>query len=120
MKISWKNRINNKTEDNCLYFCSYNRNNINLNKVRDWLKECFEKIKLFLEKENLMLNRKSRIYKNTNNFIFLGRNRKGRYAKYRNVKRKIKYKKYLYQNKKIDLVNLTNSIICYENLLKKS
>lgn len=23
-----KNRINNKTEDNCLYFCSYNRNNI--------------------------------------------------------------------------------------------
>ena len=86
---------------------------------KEYLKECFEKIKIFLNKEKLVLNRKSRIYKNTNNFIFLGRNKKGGYAKYRSMKRKIKYKKYLYQNKKIDLINLTNSMICYKNLMKR-
>ena len=109
-----------KEELKIKYYVRYQDDFLLFHPSKEHLKECFEKIKLFLEKENLMLNRKSRIYKNTNNFIFLGRNRKGRYAKYRNVKRKIKYKKYLYQNKKIDLVNLTNSIICYENLLKKS
>lgn len=101
------------------YYVRYQDDFLLFHPSKEYLKECFEKIKIFLNKEKLVLNRKSRIYKNTNNFIFLGRNKKGGYAKYRSMKRKIKYKKYLYQNKKIDLINLTNSMICYKNLMKK-
>lgn len=85
---------------------------------KDYLKYCFKEIEKFLEKEKLKLNKKSRIYKNTNNFIFLGRNKKGQYAKYREVKRKLKKKKYLYEKNKISLMSYTTSIICYKNLLK--
>ena len=102
------------------YYVRYQDDFLLFHPSKEYLKECFEKIKIFLNKEKLVLNRKSRIYKNTNNFIFLGRNKRGGYAKYRSMKRKIKYKKYLYENKKIDLINLTNSITCYKNLLKKS
>lgn len=77
------------------------------------------KIKEFLAKEKLKLNRKSRFYKSTNNYIFLGRCRNGKYGKYRSVKRKIKYKKFLYKNKNITLTNLINSLRCYEYLIKK-
>ena len=101
------------------YYVRYQDDFLLFHPSKVYLKVCFEKIKIFLNKEKLVLNRKSRIYKNTNNFIFLGRNKKGGYAKYRSMKRKIKYKKYLYQNKKIDLINLTNSMICYKNLMKK-
>ena len=80
---------------------------------------CFSEIKKFLEKEKLTLNRKSRIYKSTNNFIFLGRNNKGKYAKYRNVKRRLKKRKYLYQQGKISLASLTSSLISYKYLCKK-
>ena len=69
-------------------------------------------------KEDLILNRKTRIYKNTNNFIFLGRNKYGKYAKYREVKRKLKKKRYLYENNKITLMSYTSSLICYKNLIK--
>ena len=54
---------------------------------KEYLKYCFEEIKKFLEKEKLTLNKKSRIYKSTNNFLFLGRDKKGKYAKYRSIKR---------------------------------
>lgn len=99
------------------YYVRYQDDFLLFHPSKKYLQECFEKIKKFLEKEKLTLNRKSRIYKSTNNFIFLGRNNNGKYCKYRNVKRKIKYKRYLYDNKKIPLNNLVNSIICYEHLL---
>lgn len=86
---------------------------------KEYLKECLVKIKDFLEKEELTLNPKTRIYKNTDNFIFLGRSKNGNYAKYRTVKRKLKKKKYLYNSNKISLSSYTSSLICYKYLLKK-
>ena len=69
--------------------------------------------------EKLELNRKSRLYKNTNNFIFLGRNKEGKYAKYREVKRKLKKKIYLYKQGKIDLSSVTSSLISYKYLCNR-
>ena len=86
---------------------------------KEYLKYCFEKIKEFLAHEHLILNNKSRIFKNTNNYIFLGRTRNGKYAKYRSLKRKIKYKRFLYENNCLQLSNLVNSLRCYENIEKK-
>lgn len=101
------------------YYVRYQDDFLLFHESKEYLKHCLEKIKEFLKKEKLSLNNKSRIYKNTNNYIFLGRTKNGKYAKYRNMKRKIKYKKFLYENNCIQLSNLINSINCYESLSKK-
>lgn len=102
------------------YYVRYQDDFLLFNESKEYLKYCFEKIKDFLEKEHLQLNGKSRIYKNTNNFIFLGRNNKGKYAKYRNIKRKIKYRRHLYNCEKINLMQYINTIECYKNMVIKS
>ena len=101
------------------YYVRYQDDFLLFHYSKEYLKYCFEEIKCFLKNEDLKLNSKSRLYKNTNNFIFLGRNKYGKYAKYRNIKRKIKKRFYLYNNNEISLSGLCNSIICYENLNKK-
>lgn len=101
------------------YYVRYQDDFLLFNESKEYLKYCFEKIKDFLEKEHLKLNGKSRIYKNTNNFLFLGRNNKGKYARYRNIKRKIKYRRYLYNCNKINLMQYINTIECYKNIRKK-
>ena len=75
------------------YYVRYQDDGLIFHESKEYIKFCFKEIKEFLNKEHLKLNNKSRIYRNTNNFIFLGRNRKGKYSKYRNIKRKIKYRK---------------------------
>lgn len=70
------------------------------------------------KKEKLFLNKKTRIYKNTNNFIFLGRNKYGKYSKYRVVKRRIKKKYKMYKNNNIKLNNLMSTINSYNYLLR--
>ena len=102
------------------YYVRYQDDFLLFHPSKFYLKYCPDEIKKFLKKEKLSLNKKTRIYKNTNNFIFLGRNSYGKYSKYRNVKRKIKKKFVLYNDHKIELSSLVNSIICYRNLLKGS
>lgn len=101
------------------YYIRYQDDFLLFHKSKDYLKYCFEEIKRYLKKEKLELNRKSRLYKSTNNFIFLGRNKNGKYAKYRNVRRKLKKRKFLYSNNKITLDSLTSSLISYENLCNR-
>ncbi len=91
----------------------------NPQKIYLYLKYCLSEISKFLEKEKLTLNKKSRIYKNTNNFIFLGRTPDGKYAKYRNLNRKLKHKDYLYRTGKIPLLNYVSSLISYDTVRKK-
>lgn len=100
------------------YYVRYQDDFLLFHNSKNYLKYCLEEIKTFLQKEKLQLNSKSRLYKNTNNFIFLGRNKYGKYAKYRNIKRKLKRKLYLYNNNLISLNSISNSIICYNGLNK--
>lgn len=101
------------------YFIRYQDDFLLFHPSKKHLKYCLAELKKFLGNEKLVLNKKTRIYKSTNNFIFLGRKPNGNYAKYRDVKRKIKRRIYLYKIGKIKLTGLTNSIICYQNLCKK-
>lgn len=87
---------------------------------KDYLKYCLKEIEKFLAKEKLTLNIKTRIYKNTNNFLFLGRNTSGQYARYKNIKRKLKNKFYLYNNKLLSLGSFISSLRCYQNLCNKN
>lgn len=90
------------------YYVRYQDDFLLFHPSKDYLQSCFSKIESFLKKEDLLLNSKSRLYKSTNHFIFLGRTKHGKYAKYRNMKRKLKYKKFLYKSGKIPLNNLTD------------
>lgn len=98
------------------YYVRYQDDFLLFHESKDYLKYCFEEIKKFLKKEKLELNNKSRLYTNNNNFIFLGRNQNGKYARYRSVKRKLKKRVYLYKTGKINLMSLSSSLVCYKNL----
>ena len=108
-----------KEELKIKYFVRYQDDFLLFHPSKTYLQYCLKEIKNFLEKEKLNLNKKTRIYSNSNKFIFLGRKPNGNYAKYRSVNRKIKKRMYLYKAGKINLINLTTSIICYKNLCKK-
>lgn len=101
------------------YYVRYQDDFLLFHQSKQHLQYCLKEIKIFLSKEHLCLNNKTRIYKNTNNFIFLGRKKNGNYARYKNIQRKIRKKIYLYKNGKFKLAGMANSIICYENLCKK-
>lgn len=79
------------------YYVRYQDDFLLFHESKNYLKYCLDEIKKFLVKEKLSLNSKTRIYKNTDNFLFLGRNNRGNYARYRTVKRKIKKQLYLYR-----------------------
>ncbi|MBE5822041.1 MAG: RNA-directed DNA polymerase [Clostridiales bacterium] len=108
-----------KEELKIKYYIRYQDDFILLHESKEYLKECLEKIRIFLGKEKLVLNRKTRIYRDTNNYVFLGRSKKNEYIKYRSCKRKLKGKIYKYRNGYINLNSLLSSINSYENLTKK-
>lgn len=83
---------------------------------KEYLKFCLEKIKAFLEKEDLTLNKKTRIFSGNENFVYLGRDKFNRYAKRRGVKRKLKKRKFLYDNGEISLMSFVASVRNYASL----
>lgn len=100
------------------YYVRYQDDFILIHESKEYLKYCLSMISNFLYKEKLVLNNKTRIYKNTNNFIFLGRNIYNRYSKYRDIDRKIKNNKYLYDKGIISFNSYLSSYICYKSLNK--
>ena len=109
-----------KEELKIKYYVRYQDDFLLFHESKEYLKYCLKEITKFLAKEKLVLNKKTRIYKSTNNFLFLGRNSYGKYARYRNVKRKLKKRYFLYKNNKISLNSLTSSLICYKQLCNKN
>lgn len=97
------------------YYVRYQDDGLLLHPSKQYLEYCLKEIKNFLSKEKLHLNNKTRIYSSSDNFLFLGKNRKGNPAKYRSVKRNIKNKYKLYTANKITLRNLVSTIICYKS-----
>ena len=102
------------------YYVRYQDDFLLFHPSKKYLQYCLNEINNFLAKEKLILNNKTRIYKNTDNFIFLGRNRKGQYTRYRNVKRKLKARFYLYEHNVISLNSFISSLICYKHLYHKN
>ena len=98
------------------YYVRYQDDFILFHQSKEYLKQCLEEIRIFLKKEKLELNIKTRIYKSNDNFIYLGRDKKKHCAKYRQVRRKINKRVYLYKNDEIKLMSLVSTIICYKNM----
>lgn len=100
------------------YYVRYQDDFVLFHYSKEYLQFCLEEITKFLKKEKLVLNSKTRIYKNTNKFIFLGRDFSGKYARYREVNKKIRKRRFDYENGKISLNEYCSTRICYENLRK--
>lgn len=100
------------------YYVRYQDDFILFSESKEYLKDCLEKIKIYIKKEKLILNSKTRIYSSNDNFVYLGRNKYGKYANYRLIKRKIKNRNYLYHIGKIELSSLLSSIINFRQLQK--
>ena len=108
-----------KEELKIKYYVRYQDDFLLLHESKEYLKICLKKIEEFLKKEKLKLNKKTRIYNSNNNFIFLGRTKKGKYSRYRTIKRRLKKKVYHYKKGYIPLYSLITTEICYSNILKK-
>lgn len=103
------------------YYVRYQDDFLLFHPSKEYLTFCLSEISKFLENEKLTLNSKTRIYKNTDNYSFLGRNKKYKYIRYRNVKRKLKYRYYNYNPKNnLTISEFVASLNCYHELLKKS
>ena len=98
------------------YYVRYQDDFLLFHQSKEYLKYCLNELYLFLQKEKLTLNKKTRIYKNTDNFIFIGRNKFGNYSKYRTIKRRLKKRMYLYSKGFISLSSFVSSRICYKHL----
>lgn len=98
------------------YYVRYQDDFMLFHPSKSYLTYCLRQIKQFLEKEKMILNPKTRIYNSNSNFIFLGRNKKGKYSKYRDVNRRLKKRIYLYRSEVISLRSLLSSIMCYKHL----
>lgn len=109
-----------KEELKIKYYIRYQDDFLLFHPSKKYLQYCLTEIENFIKKEHLSLNAKTRIYKNTNNFLFLGRNSQGNYARYRNVKRKLKGRFYLYGKNLLSLNSYATSLICYKGLCNKN
>lgn len=98
------------------YYVRYQDDFLLFHHSKEYLKECLDKIKKFLEKEKLELNPKTRIYTNKDNFIFLGRKQNNNYANYRRIKGKLKKKYYLHKTGKVNLNSFIASINSFYSL----
>ena len=105
-----------KEELKIKYYVRYQDDFLLYHPSKEYLRECLNNIIIFLEKEKLELNRKTRLYSNREKFIFLGRKKNGRYANYRTINKKIKYKYYQYKNEKISLNSFVSTIRCYQSI----
>lgn len=102
------------------YYVRYQDDFLLFHPSKEYLQFCLQKISNFLQREKLTLNKKTRLYKSTNNFLFLGRDINGKYCRYRNVKRKLRHKYYLYAQNYIHLYSISSSLNCYKHLTNRN
>lgn len=107
-----------KEELGIKYYVRYQDDFLLFHESKEYLKECLIKIKQFLDKEKLKLNKKTRIYSNDDHFVFLGRKTNGNYANYRRIKGKLSKKYFEFKSGKILLNSLIASINSFYSLDK--
>lgn len=98
------------------YYVRYQDDFLLFHQSKECLKDCLEKLEKFLEKEKLKLNKKTRIYLDKENFIFLGRKKNNNYANYRRIRGKIKRKYYLFKIGKISTNSMMSTINSFYSL----
>ena len=82
-------------------------------KTKKEAKEILEKIKKFLEKEKLELNKSTRIYSSSNNLKFIGITKKGKHVRSKNAISKINKKLKKYNKGEISLGSLLSTLSNY-------
>lgn len=76
---------------------------------KSYLRFCLNSIKIFLNHEKLLLNKKTRIYKSSNEYFFLGRTISNKKSNYRTVYRRLILKRIEYEENKATLYSYVMS-----------
>ena len=82
---------------------------------KKYLQYCFKMISLELDKLNMKLNNKSKIYKSNENITFIGVKKNKKYANIDRTRRKYKNNLKKYHNDEISLNSLISSKMNYQN-----
>ena len=107
-----------KEELKIKYYIRYQDDMLLINENIEYLKYCLKEIEKRLNKLNLKINSKTKIYKHTENINFIGIRKNKKYSNIVRTRRKLKNKKYEYNNQLCNLNSYVSSKINYINRKK--
>lgn len=96
------------------YYVRYQDDFCLFHQSKKYLRYCLEKIKSFLNQEKLILNSKTRIYKESNSYFFLGRTITNKKANYRKQNKKLRLKEKEYSE---GTSNMYSYLMCKRSLV---
>ena len=91
------------------YYVRYQDDMILIHQDNEYLQYCLSCIKIELEKLDLEVNKKTRIYKNNENMSFIGVKRNGKLVNYQRTVKKVKRNIKKYENREIELSSVISS-----------
>jgi len=95
------------------YYIRYQDDMILIHHDKEYLKYCLKEIEKELNKLDLKINKKTKIYKSDDNINFIGVRKNKKYSNLNRTRRKYKTKEYEYNNKLCKLNSLVSSKINY-------
>ena len=104
-----------KEELKIKYYIRYQDDFVLIHHDKEYLKYCLSVIKQKLQELDMQLNKKTKIYKNTENINFIGIKKNYQYSKLARTRKKYKKNLKKYQNQEIDLTTVLSSKISYES-----
>lgn len=107
-----------KEELKIKYYIRYQDDMLLIHNDKNYLKYCLDIIVKELEKIDLKINKKTKIYKNTENINYIGVRKNKKYSNINRTKKKYKKKNYEYENGLVNLNSLVSSKINYLNRKK--
>ena len=92
------------------YYVRYQDDMILIHQDKEYLQYCLSCIKMELEKLDLEVNNKTRIYKNNENMSFIGVKRNGKLVNYQRTSKKVKGNIKKYENREVELSSVISSL----------
>lgn len=92
------------------YYVRYQDDMILIHQDKEYLQYCLSCIKMELEKLDLEVNNKTRIYKNNENMSFIGVKRNGKLVNYQRTVKKVKGNIKKYEKREIELSSVISSL----------
>ena len=92
------------------YYVRYQDDMILIHQDKEYLQYCLSCIKIELEKLDLEVNNKTRIYKNNENMSFIGVKRNGKLVNYQRTVKKVKGNIEEYEKREIELSSVISSL----------
>lgn len=95
------------------YYVRYQDDFCLFHSSKSYLRYCLNSIRIFLNHEKLLLNKKTRIYKSSNEYFFLGRTISNKKSNYRTVHKRLNLKRAEYGADEVTLYSYVMSRLSF-------